>query len=165
LGHIVSSEGVSTDPGKIELIQGWPQPKGVKELCSFLGAAGYYRKFIQNYAVLAIPLTDLLKKGVFFVWTQTHIAAFNALKSAMVSAPVLALPDFTKPFHIQTNASDSGVGVVLLQEGHPLAFVSKSLGPRTRALSTYDKEFLAILVEVEQWRSYLQHAEFVIYMD
>jgi hypothetical protein len=83
----------------------------------------------------------------------------------MVSAPVLALPDFTKPFHIQTNASDSGVGVVLLQEGHPLAFVSKSLGPRTRALSTYDKEFLAILVEVEQWRSYLQHAEFVIYTD
>lgn len=86
-------------------------------------------------------------------------------KTSLVSAPVLALPSFSKPFQIQTDPCDSGVGAVLLQEGHPLAVVSKSLGPWTRNLSTYDKEFLAILVAVEQWRSYLQHSEFTIYTD
>jgi predicted alpha/beta hydrolase len=82
-----------------------------------------------------------------------------------MSALVLALPDFNKPFQLQTDASENGVGAVLLQEGHPLAFVSKSLGPRTRGLSTYDKEYLAILIAVDQWRSYLQHNEFSIFTD
>jgi len=80
-------------------------------------------------------------------------------------ALVLALPDFSKPFHLQTDASECGVGAVLLQEGHPLAFVSESLGPKTKGLSTYDKECLAILVAIEQWRSYLQHNEFTIFTD
>lgn len=132
---------------------------------SFLGLAGYYRKFVQHYAQLARPLTDLLKKGVCFAWTPAHDLAFDALKAALVTAPVLALPNFTKTFHLQTDASDRGVGVVLLQDGHPLAFVSKALGPRTRGLSTYDKEYLAILVAVDHWRSYLQHSEFVIFSD
>lgn len=165
LGHIVGNGGVSTDPSKIQSVQLWPQPNDVKELRRFLGLAGYYRKFVKNYAAIARPLTDLLKKNCLFVWTQAHTAAFQALKDALVSAPVLALPDFSKQFHIQTDASDSGVGAVLLQDGHPLAFVSKSLGPRTSALSTYEKEFLAILVAVEHWRSYLQHAEFLIFTD
>jgi len=165
LGHIVGNGGVSTDPSKIQSVQLWPQPNDVKELRRFLGLAGYYRKFVKNYAAIARPLTDLLKKNCLFVWTQAHTAAFQALKDALVSAPVLALPDFSKQFHIQTDASDSGVGAVLLQDGHPLAFVSKSLGPRTSALSTYEKEFLAILVAVEHWRSYLQHAEFIIFTD
>ena len=82
-----------------------------------------------------------------------------------MSALVLALPDFSKPFQIQTDASDLGVGTVLLQDGHPLAFVSKALGPRTRGLSTYEKEYLTVLVVVEQWRAYLQHGEFIIYTD
>ena len=165
LGHIVSHNGMSTDPSKIESIQQWPQPQNIKELRSFLGLASYYRKFMQHFATLARPLTDLLKKGPIFIWTPAHQAALDALKFALVSALVLALPDFSKPFQLQTDASDSGVGAVLLQDGHPLAFVSKSLGPRTRALSTYEKEFLAILVEVEQWRSYLQHSEFTIFTD
>lgn len=165
LGHVVSGQGVSTDPGKVEAVQLWPQPQNVKELRSFLGLAGYYRKFVRNFALLSRPLTDLLKKGSLFVWTSSHQAAFEALKSALVSTPVLALPDFSKPFQLQMDACDSGVGAVLLQEGHPLAFVSKSLGPCTRNLSTYEKEFLAILVAVEQWRSYLQHNEFTIFTD
>jgi hypothetical protein len=165
LGHIVSSQGISIDPSKVESIRRWPQPQDIKELRSFLGLAGYYRKFIQHFAVLARPLTDLLKKGSLFIWTPAHAASFSALKSTLVSVPVLALLDFSKPFHLQTDASDFGVGALLLQDGHPITFVSKALGPRTRALSTYEKEFLAILVAVEQWRSYLQHAEFIIHTD
>ncbi|XP_021317789.1 uncharacterized protein LOC110435983 [Sorghum bicolor] len=165
LGHVISADGVSTDPSKLESIRSWPVPKDVKDLRSFLGLAGYYRKFVQHFAVIARPLYDLLKKGVVFCWTSTHSTAFSALQSALMSAPVLALPDFNKPFQIQTDASDTGVGAVLMQDGHPLAFVSKSLGPRTRGLSTYDKEYLAILVAVDQWRSYLQHNEFTIFTD
>ena len=120
---------------------------------------------MKHFATLARPLTDLLKKGSIFIWTPTHQAALDVLKFALVLALVLALPDFSKPFQLQTDASDSGVGAVLLRDGHPLAFVSKSFGPRTRALSTYEKEFLAILVAVEQWRSYLQHSEFTIFTD
>lgn len=87
------------------------------------------------------------------------------LKQSLISAPVLALPNFNKQFQIQTDASELEVRVVLLQEGHPLAFINKALGPRTRGLSIYEKEYLAILVAVEQWRSYLQHGEFLIYTD
>jgi hypothetical protein len=82
-----------------------------------------------------------------------------------MSSPVLALPDFSKTFQIQTDASKLGVGVVLLQDGHPLAFVSKALGPHTQGLSTYEKEYLAVLVAVEQWRAYLHHGEFVVFTD
>jgi hypothetical protein len=165
LGHVVSAAGVSTDPTKIAAVQAWPTPTDVKQLRSFLGLTGYYRKFVQHYAVIARPLTDLLKKGTLFIWTLNHTTAFNTLKQALTEAPVLALPDFSKPFQLQTDASDTGVGAVLLQNGHPLAFVSKSLGPKTRGLSTYEKEYLAILIAVDQWRSYLQHAEFTIFTD
>jgi hypothetical protein len=93
--------------------------------------AGYYRKFVQHFAILAHPLTDLLKKGSMFVWTPAHDTAFIAIKQALITAPVLALPDFSKQFQIQTDASDIGVGTVLLQNGHPLAFISKALGAQT----------------------------------
>ena len=165
LGHVISAEGVATDPSKIQSIHSWPTPTDAKQLRSFLGLAGYYRKFVRHFAILARPLTDLLKKGTMFLWTSVHDGAFTSLKNALVTAPVLALPDFSRPFQIQTDASDMGVGAVLLQDGHPLAFISKSLGPRMRSLSTYEKEYLAIMVAVDQWRSYLQHAEFVIFSD
>ena len=83
----------------------------------------------------------------------------------MLSNPVLALPDFTKTFIIETDASDKGVGVVLLQEGHPIAYISRALGPKNQALSTYEKECLTILLAIDHWRSYLQHAEFIIKTD
>ena len=100
LGHIVSHNGVSTDPSKIDSVQQWPPPRNIKELRSFLGLAGYYRKFVKHFATLARPLTDLLKKGSIFIWTPSHQAAMDALKSALVSAPVLVLRDFSKPFQL-----------------------------------------------------------------
>jgi len=104
LGHIISSQGVSTDPSKIQDVLTWPTPASVKEVRSFLGLAGYYRRFVKNFGILAHRLTDLLKKGVMFVWTSLHDQAFQALKQALVSTPVLALPDFSQPFVIDTDA-------------------------------------------------------------
>jgi transposase InsO family protein len=165
LGHVISAAGVATDPSKVEAVLLWPTPTNVKELRSFLGLSGYYRRFVQHYAVIARPLTNLLKKGVLFVWTSDHDLAFTTLKTALSSAPVLAIPDFDKTFCIETDACATGVGAVLLQDGHPLAFISKPLGPKTQGLSTYEKEYLAILLAIEHWRHYLQLAEFTIFTD
>lgn len=115
--------------------------------------------------MISKPLTQLLKKNTHFVWTQDHDHAFRTLKTALSSAPVLQLPDFSSPFAIETDASGSGIGAVLSQNSHPLAFVSKALGPKNRGLSTYEKEYLAILMAVDHWRPYLLHDEFIIYTD
>jgi hypothetical protein len=131
-------------------------PVNVKQLRSFLGLAGYYHKFVKNFGIIAKPLTELLKKHTFFIWTNTHGQTFDTLKVALVSTPVLALPNFSKKFQLETDASDQGVRAVLMQEGHPLAFISKALGPRTRGLSTYEKDYLAILIAVDQWRVLMQ---------
>jgi len=90
-----------------------------------------------------------------FVWIDLQEQAFVALKQTLTSAPVLALVDFSKPFSVETDASGTGIGAVLMQNGHPLAYLSRALGPRSRGLSTYEKEYMAILMAVEQWRSYL----------
>lgn len=130
-----------------------------------MGLAGYYWKFVKNYALIARPLTDLLKKGTLYAWSSVHASAFEALKATLILAPILALPDFLKTFQVQTDASDAGVGAVLTQDGHPLAFISKSLGPKTHGMSTYEEEYLTVLVAADHWCSYLQHAEFVIMID
>lgn len=120
------------------------------------------RKFVRDFGLISRPLNDMLKKQAVFVWTTDKEATFQALKEALVTAPVLALPNFHKTFEIETDASDKGIGAVLMQEGHPLAYLSKSLGHRTQGLSTYEKESLAIILAMDHWRSYLQHAIFVI---
>lgn len=105
--------------------------------------------------MIARPLTDLLKKGTMFLWTKNCETAFQLLKKALVSAPVLALPNFSKPFVVETDASDTGIGAVLQQEGHPIAYVSKALGPKHQGLSTYEKESLAILLPNLQSSSFI----------
>jgi hypothetical protein len=115
-----------------------------------------------HIGIISQPLTNLLKKKVLFVWTEDHGTAFATLKQALSSAPVLALSNFSKPFVIETDACDSGVGVVLMQDGHPLTFLSKALGPKSKGLSTYE-EYMAILIAVQHWRQYLQQAEFYIH--
>jgi hypothetical protein len=157
LGHIIGEQGVQTDPAKIQAVQDWPNPTNHKQLRGFLGLSDYYRKFIKNYGAISRPLTDLLKKNTPFVWTPALQESFDTLKTALVEAPVLALPDFTKPFVLETDASDQAIGAVLMQQGHPIAYLSKALGPKAQAMSAYEKECLALMMAVTKWKSYLQH--------
>jgi len=149
LGHYVSAEGISTDPKKVEAVQRWPTPTTVKELRSFLGLAGYYRQFIRDYALIAKPLTQLLKKGEF-CWGPEAKLAFQHITQALISAPVLALPNFSQPFVVETDASAGGIGAVLMQSGHPLAFISRALGPKWQQLSVYEKDLLAVVHAVQK---------------
>lgn len=139
-------------------------PTTVKQLRGFLGLTGYYRRFVKNYSIIAAPLTELLKKEAFH-WSESAAASFAALKAAMCSAPVLRLPDFAKPFVLETDALDLGIGAVLLQDNHPIAYFSKKLGPRRRLASTYHKELYAIVEGVQKWRQYLLGREFIIRSD
>jgi hypothetical protein len=164
LGHIISDKGVATDPAKTQAMLQWPVPVNVTELRGFLGLTGYYRKFVKGYGVLAKPLTLLLQKQGF-CWTTEAQQAFDLLKQAMSSTPVLALPDFTKSFWIETDACDIGIGAVLVQEGHPVAYYSKALSVNNRKLSIYEKEFLAIMMAVDRWRQYLSRGPFIIKTD
>lgn len=164
LGHIISGAGVSTDPTdpqKTEVIQHWPVPTNITELQGFLGLTGYYRKFVRGYGSMAKPLTTLLQQKQV-LWTPAAQAAFDTLKRAMVTTPVLAVPDFTKQFCIETDACDSGIGAVLTLDGDP---DSKALGIKNSKLSIYEKEFLAIMMAVDKWRSYLQRGPFIIKTD
>lgn len=164
-GHIISDKGVTTDQSKVEEVVNWKVPTTLKKLRGFLGLAGYYQKFVRNFGIISRPLTLLLKKDVPFVWSSEADQAFQSLKMALVSAPVLALPDFSQPFIVETNACDVGIGAVLSQQGHPIAYISKALSLKNRGLSTYEKEYLAILLAVDHWRSYLQQAKFIILTD
>lgn len=120
---------------------------------------------MKHFGVISKPLTGLLKKNTLFVWTSDHQLAFDTPKQALIQALVLVLPNLAKKLCTETDASDLGVGAVLMQDGHPIAYISKALGPRTKGLSTYEEEYLSILLVVEQWQPYLQHSEFVVYTD
>lgn len=143
----------------------WPIPTNLTELRGFLGLTGYYRKFVKSYGIIAKPLTNMLQKHKNFQWTPLAQDAFDALKVAMTNTPVLVLPDFNKPFCIETDACGTGVGAVLLQEEHPVAYYSKALSPLNQKLSIYEQEFLAIIMAIDKWRSYLLRCPFVIRMD
>lgn len=153
LGHIISQQGVATDPSKIEKILGWPTPQDVTQLRKFLGMTGYYRRFIKNYGLICRPMHDMLKKGSF-QWGPEQTAAFNTLKEKMCSSPVFAMPDFDKEFVIEADACGSGIGAVLMQSGRPIAFFSKALRPKANSQSVYEKEAIAILEALKKWRHY-----------
>jgi hypothetical protein len=164
LGHIIIDKGVATDPEKIKAVQDWPPPKSLAELRGFLGLAGYYRRFIKDYGKICRPLFDSLKKGEF-KWDQKQVDAFEDIKMALCSAPALALPDFSKLFTLEADASDKSIGAVLMQEGKPIAFLSKSLGPKAAGLSTYDKEALALIEALKKWKHYISEVPLILRTD
>lgn len=164
LGHFIEAKGVSTDPNKIKAVKEWPQPTGLKQLRGFSGLAGYYRKFVKGFGGIARPLTVLTKKDSF-CWHVEAQTAFDELKTALCEAPVLALPDFNKQFVVETDACGSGIGAVLMQEGHPIAYISRHLKGKQAHLSIYEKELLAVVFAVQKWRHYLLHGHFIIRTD
>jgi len=136
LGYVVTQKGVQVDDSKILAIKQWPMPTSVKKLRAFLGLASYYRRFIKGFALLAAPLTDLLKKDAF-PWSEQVEAKFLHLKSVLTQAPGLVLPNFSQPFVLDTDASSVGIGAVLTQNNHPIAFFSKKLSGQMQKQSTY----------------------------
>ncbi|CAM8876575.1 unnamed protein product [Rhodiola kirilowii] len=164
LGHIISRDGVAVDPEKIIAIQQWPLPRTIKQLRGFLGLTGYYRRFIRNYANMAAPLTSLLRKDAY-VWSPEATVAFNTLRQALSSTPVLTLPNFTQPFHVHTDASGTGVGAVLAQGGRPISYFNKQLSPRLQGTSTYNRELCALVMAIQKWRQYLLGQRFIVETD
>ena len=164
LGHIIRASGVAMDPTKVQAVMDWPQPRSARGVRGFLGLAGYYRKFVHDYDIIVAPLTALTKKDGFS-WTEEAAAAFLALKRTVTSAPVLALPDFDRPFVVECDASTYGFGAVLLQDKHPLAFFSRPVAPRHCALATYERELIGLVLAIRHWRPYLWGRRFVVRTD
>ena len=169
LGHLISPNGIAVLQDKVQIIQEWPQPKNVSELRSFLGLANYYRKFIKGSSAIARPLTDLLKSSQEWEWTEKQQSAMDQLKQALVSAPVLLIPDPQLPFELTTDASDQAIGAVLTQDhgaGHqPIAYENRKLNSAEQNYPTHEKELLAIVHAVKTWRHYLDAQEFVVHTD
>jgi hypothetical protein len=164
LGHVISEAGVAMDPAKGQAVQDWPVPRSAWAVRGFLGLARYYRKFVHNYGTIAAPLTALLKKDGFS-WTEAATEAFGILKATVTSAPVLAMPDFAKMFVVECDASSHGFGAVLVQDGHTIAFFSRPIAPRHRALAAYERELIGLVHAIRHWRSYLWGRRFLVKTD
>lgn len=165
LGFIISEKGSLPNPNKTSCINKYPRPKNVVEIQRFLGLCNYYRKFIENFAKIAKPLYNLCGKDVPFIWNQSCENAFNNLKQAISSPPVLAFPDFNETFIVHTDASNFAVGTVLSQLEKPIQFASKTLNAAQRNYSTIEKELYAIIYALETFRHYLLGFEFILYCD
>ena len=145
LGHVINKDGVSVDPQKIEAVVDWPRPTNVTEVRSFLGLAGYYRRFVKDFSKLAMPLTQLTQKNVPFDWNEQREAAFQELKTRLVTAPILTLPNGTDGFQVYSDASYKGLGCVLMQNGRVIAYASRQLRPHEKNYPTHDL-VLAVVV-------------------
>ena len=161
LGLIISHGRIEMDPVKIEGVSSWPIPENVKDAQSFLGFVNFYRRFIQDFAYIARPLHDLTKKEVAWSWTDKQQEAFDSLKKKVTSSPILIFPDDNKPYKLEADSSDYAIGAVLSQEGsdgkwHPVAFMSRGLNEVERNYDIHDKEMLAIIRALEEWRHYLE---------
>lgn len=170
LGYIVSEKGLTTDPSKIVAINNFPTPKNVKEVRSFLGLASYYRRFIEKFSALARPLSQLTSSKVKFTWSNEAEAAFQSLKKALTSSPVLMVPDYKKPFFLHCDASGFGLGSAIVQkddEGHehPIAYYSRTLNKAESAYSTTERELLCVVESVMHFRHYIEGSHFTVVTD
>ena len=155
LGHIVSVEGIRVDPVKIEAIVNWKPPRNVTEVRSFLGLAGYYRRFVQGFSVIASSLTRLLRKGVKFEWDDKCQSSFERLKEILVDTPVLIQPTSGRDYIVYSDASKIGLGCVLMQDGKVVAYASRKLKPHEQNYPTHDLELVAVVFALKIWRYYL----------
>ena len=171
LGHIFSADGIQPDPNKVHAVQAWPTPTNVTTLRQFLGLASYYRRYVQKFADVAAPLHSLTQKGISFEWTSVHDIhdkAFSFLKSKLTQSPILAYPDFapsSPPFVLQTDASAVGLGAVLEQGGHVIAYASWTLTKSESNYSVIQRECLAAVFGMKQFRHYLLGHSFTLMTD
>ncbi|XP_075926286.1 uncharacterized protein LOC142929264 [Petromyzon marinus] len=169
LGHIVSRSGISTDPAKTQCVNSWPTPTSVAEVRSFIGFASYYRRFVADFATIAKPLHALTAKGVKFHWGQEEEVAFCSLRDALVRAPPLSYPDFSEPFLLDTDASNTGIGGVLSQVicgvERVVAYGSRVLSPAEQRYCVTRRELLAIVFFMQQYRPYLYGRHFTVRTD
>ena len=169
LGHVVSSRGIEVDKAKVDTIQSLPYPTSVREVRSFLGHAGFYRRFIKDFSKIALPLCKLLQKDMAFEFDEACKKAFDKLKELLTSTPVIQPPDWNVPFEIMCDASNYAVGAVLGQRigkaSHAIYYASRTLNDAQRNYSTTEKEFLAIVFALEKFRSYLLGTKVIVYSD
>ena len=165
LGHIISDSGISVDPAKVEAVHTWPRPKTVTDIRSFLGLAGYYRRFVKNFSSLAKPMTSLMKKDAPFIWTDQCETSFQRLKDALTSAPILTIPEGTEGYEVYCDASGLGMGCVLMQHGKVVAYASRQLKKHEENYPTHDLELGAIVFALKIWRHYLYGVSITIYSD
>ena len=171
LGLVVEEGKISTDPVKVKGFAEWPTLTSVKDVRSFLGFGNFYRKFIPGFSTLAAPLNNLLKKETPFCWTEEAQKSFDSLKQKLISSPVLMMPDQTRPFQIECDTSKYALGAVLTQQDsngdrHPVAYLSKTFSETERNYEIYDRELLAIIRALEEWRHYIQgsgHTTVIVY--
>ncbi|KAG8485758.1 hypothetical protein CXB51_019146 [Gossypium anomalum] len=155
LGHVVSASGIRVDPSKISAILNWKPPRNITEVRRFLGLAGYYRRFVKGFSMIAAPMTKLLQKDVKFNWSEKCQKSFDQLKTYLTEAPVLVQPESGKEFVIYSDASLLGLGCVLMQEGRVVAYASRQLKPHEKNYPTHDLELAAIVFAIKIWRHYL----------
>jgi hypothetical protein len=149
LGYVVSAKGIEMDEAKVKAIQEWPTPKSKTKVRSFHGLASFYRRFVKDFNTVAFPLTETVKKVVGFKWGEEQENAFSLLKSKLISAPLLSLPDFNKAFEVECDASGIGIGTILMQEKQPIAYFSEKLNGATLNYLTYDKELYTVVRALE----------------
>nr|CAI5851281.1 unnamed protein product [Callosobruchus analis] len=172
LGFVVDEKGLRTDESKVSAIVDYPTPKTTTQVRRLIGLVGYYRRFLKNFASICSPISDLLKgrkKGQNIEWTDEADRAFAQIKQSLTTAPVLASPDFSKPFVLYCDASDTGVGSVLYQETdgieHPIAYASKTLNKCQRKYTVTEKELYSIIVAIEKFRGYIEGTHFTVITD
>ena len=169
LGHVVSPEGIAPDDDKITAVRDFPRPHNVKTVRSFLGLANYYRRFIKDFAKIAAPLNQLLCKNHTFLWTDTCEQAFETLKHALVSAPILAFPDFKETFHLYTDAFNDGIGVTLgqIQNGREvaIAYAGRDFNSAEKQYTTTERECLSAIFGIKKFEPYLYGRKFVLHTD
>ena len=165
LGHVISGDGIAVDPSKVDAVLRWETPKSVTEIRSFLGLAGYYRRFIEGFSKLALPLTKLTCKGAAFVWDVKCEESFVELKKRLTTAPILILPNPEEPFVVYCDASKMGLGGVLMQNGKVVAYASMQLKIHEKNYPTHDLELAVVVFVLKIWRHYLYGSRFEVFND
>ena len=165
LGHIVSAEGIRVNPAKVAAVRDWPRPRTPRQVRQFLGLANYFRKFLHGFSHMVGPLVALTREKHAFCWGNSEQAAFEWVKEALTSAPLLRMPVFSRPFEVVADASGYALGAALLQDGQPIAFESRKLGKAEVNYSATERELLAVVHALRVWHCFLEGASFRVVTD